>query len=40
MEKLQAVSGDRDKIERLIVAIETLEKSEKDTKEGESREQK
>ena len=40
MEKLQAVAGDRDKIEKLIVAIENLEKNEKDIKEGESREQK
>ncbi|MDN5279803.1 MAG: hypothetical protein PWR01_3768 [Clostridiales bacterium] len=40
MEKLQAVVADRERIEQLIVAIENLEKHEKDSKEGESREQK
>lgn len=40
MEKMQAVAGDRDRIEKLIVAIENLEKTSKDIKEGESREQK
>lgn len=40
MEKLQAVAGDRERIEQLIVAIEDLEKHGKDIKEGESREQK
>jgi hypothetical protein len=40
MEKLQAVAADRNRIEQLIVAIEDLEKLEKDSKEGESREQK
>jgi hypothetical protein len=40
MEKLQAVIGDRNRIESLIEHIETLEKSKKEVKEGESREQR
>ena len=40
MEKLQAIIGDRNRIERLIEHIETLEKSNKEVKEGESREQR
>ncbi|OGK11446.1 MAG: hypothetical protein A2W80_00835 [Candidatus Riflebacteria bacterium GWC2_50_8] len=40
MEKLQAMMADRNRIESLIVSIEDLEKSKKDTKEGESREQR
>ncbi len=40
MEKLQAISADRNRIEQLMVAIETLEKEKKDCKEGESREQR
>ncbi|PKL42276.1 MAG: hypothetical protein CVV42_20890 [Candidatus Riflebacteria bacterium HGW-Riflebacteria-2] len=40
MEKFQALLADRNCIERLMVSIEELEKSKKDTKEGESREQR
>ncbi|MGM0598337.1 MAG: hypothetical protein ACQETH_00850 [Candidatus Rifleibacteriota bacterium] len=40
MEKLQAIAADRKRIEQLIVAIEDLEKLKKDSKEGESREQR
>lgn len=40
MEKLQEVIADREKIEALMVSIETLEKFKKDSKEGESREQR
>lgn len=40
MEKLQAVIADRDRIEKLIVTLETLEQGKKDIKEGESREQR
>lgn len=40
MEKMQALVADREQIEKLIVTIETLEKGQKDFKEGESREQR
>ncbi|NCB40031.1 MAG: hypothetical protein EOM80_14800 [Erysipelotrichia bacterium] len=40
MEKLQALLADRKRIEQLIVSIENLEKSKKEVKEGESREQR
>ncbi len=40
MEKLQAVIADRRRIEQLIANIEDLEKSKKEVKEGESREQR
>lgn len=40
MEKLQALVGDRNRIENLIERIEDLEKSKKEVKEGESREQR
>ncbi len=40
MEKLQAVIADRARIEQLIANIEDLEKSTKEVKEGESREQR
>lgn len=40
MEKFQALLADRSRIERLIVNIEELEKSNKEDKEGESREQR
>ena len=40
MEKFQALLADRNCIERLMVSIEELEKSKKDTMEGESREQR
>ena len=40
MEKLQAVIADRARIEQLIASIEDLEKSTKEVKEGESREQR
>jgi len=40
MEKLQAMVADRNRIEQLIVSIEDLEKSNKEIKEGESREQR
>lgn len=39
-EKLQALIVDRGRIEKLIVAIEDLEKTNKEVKEGESREQR
>ncbi len=38
MEKLQAITADRKRVEQLMLAIEGLEKSKKDIKEGESRE--
>lgn len=40
MEKLQAVVSDRNRIEQLITSLENLEKSNKEIKEGESREQR
>ena len=40
IEKFQALLADRSRIEQLIVSIEDLEKSKKDIKEGESREQR
>ncbi|GAB4283525.1 MAG: hypothetical protein Kow0029_29730 [Candidatus Rifleibacteriota bacterium] len=40
MEKLQAIAADRERIEKLMVQIEELEKLGKDSKEGESREQR
>ncbi|MDD3149174.1 MAG: hypothetical protein PHD82_17930 [Candidatus Riflebacteria bacterium] len=40
MEKLQAVVSDRNRIEQLITSLENLEKSNKEVKEGESREQR
>ncbi len=40
MEKLQAIIADRERIESLIQSIETLEQFKKDSKEGESREQR
>lgn len=40
MEKFQALIADRNSIEGLMVKIEDLEKAKKDTKEGESREQR
>ena len=39
MEKLQAVTADRDNIENLIISIEDLERQKNDIKEGESGEQ-
>jgi len=40
MEKLQAVTADRERIEQLMTSIENLELTTKDIKEGESREQR
>lgn len=40
MEKLQALMADRERIEKLIVTLETMEQAKKDIKEGESREQR
>ena len=40
MEKFQAVIGDRKRIEQLMNAIENLELTNKETKEGVSSEQK
>lgn len=40
LDKLQAMIADRNRIEQLIVSIENLEKSTKEVKEGESREQR
>lgn len=40
MEKLQAVTADRERIEQLMISIENLELTTKDIKEGESREQR
>ena len=39
MEKLQAITADRDNIEKLMVSIENLERKKNDIKEGESGEQ-
>lgn len=40
LDKLQVLIADRNRIEQLIVSIENLEKSTKEVKEGESREQR